>query len=267
MHRADSCTGIPPCKIKPTSIPICALLRAEQTSNVKDASRGEAPRRRGTVTHERQRDSNGLAALSGQITATVAQARRRKRPTTGLNSQMRLETFHRIAAVGGFRSTTQTGTRATRKPGAAERAGGRIAARLKARETLLRFDRARIRYSTEASKMFTAQRCEFGEHAGKWFAVAIQPGGLTHRVGYCAQDCPGHESNVAALTHHLQFQLDRETDLWLERQEARACEICGDATTLRARLGRGTKPRVLCADHQSSHCLQLVYQRRTACAS
>lgn len=112
--------------------------------------------------------------------------------------------------------------------------------------------------------MFTARQCEFGEHAGKWFTVAIQPGGLTHRVGYCARGCSGHESSVAALTHHLQFQLDRETDLWLERQQARACEICDVPTTLRARLGRDTKPYVLCAEHQSSRCLQLLYQRRTA---
>jgi len=210
VHRAYSSTDIPPCKIKPTSTPICALLRP---ANVEDAPRGGAPRR-GTVTYERQRDSDGLAALSGQITATVAQTRRRKKPTIGLSSRMRLGTFRRVAAVSGFRSTTQTGTRASREQGAAGRALGRMATRLKARETLLWLDHAR-----------------------------------------------------AALTHHLQFQLDRETDLWLERQQTRACEICGVATTLRARLGRDTKPRVLCADHQSSHCLQLLYQRRTACAS
>jgi hypothetical protein len=145
-----------------------------------------------------------------------------------------------------------------REPDAAERTLGPIAARLKAREKLLLFDR------TEASKMFTAQRCESGDRAGKWFAVAIQPGGLTVRIGYCAQGCPGHESSVAALTHHLQFQLDRETDLWLERQQARPCEICGVATTLRARLGRDTRPRALCAEHQSSHSLQLLYQQLTA---
>lgn len=115
--------------------------------------------------------------------------------------------------------------------------------------------------------MFTAQKCELVGDAGRWFTVAVQPGGLTHRVGYCAQGCPGHESSVAALTHHLQFQLDRETDLWLERQQTCACEICGVPTTLRARLGRDTKPHVLCADHQSSRCLQLLYQRRTARAS
>ena len=114
--------------------------------------------------------------------------------------------------------------------------------------------------------MFTAQKCEFGKDTGKWFTVTIQPGGLTHRIGYCARGCPGHESSGAALTHHLQFQLDRETDLWLERQQAHACEICGTSTTLRARLGRGTKPHVLCAEHQSSGSLQLLFQRRAAVA-
>ncbi len=114
--------------------------------------------------------------------------------------------------------------------------------------------------------MFTAKKCEIGKDAGKWFTVAIQPGGLTQRIGYCARGCQGHESSGAALTHHLQFQLDRETDLWLGRQQAHACEICGALTTLRARLGRGTKPHVLCADHQSSGSLQLLFQRRTALA-
>lgn len=114
--------------------------------------------------------------------------------------------------------------------------------------------------------MFTARKCEMGEDAGKWFSVSIQPGGVTHRIGYCARGCRGHDSSGAALTHQLQFQLDRETDLWLERQQAHACEICGAPTTLRARLGRGTKPHVLCANHQSSGSLQLLFQRRTALA-
>ena len=112
--------------------------------------------------------------------------------------------------------------------------------------------------------MFTAQKCELGRDAGRWFTVAIQPGGLAHRIGYCAQGCPGHESSDAALTHHLQYQLDREANLWLERQQAQACEICGVPTTLRARLGRGTKPYALCADHQSSSSLQTLFRRYTA---
>lgn len=114
--------------------------------------------------------------------------------------------------------------------------------------------------------MFTAQKCEIGTDAGKWFTVAIQPGGLTHRTGYCARGCPGHSSSFAALTHQLQFQLDREADLWLERRQADPCEICGVPTTLRARLGRGARPYALCTDHQSSSSLQLLFQRGTALA-
>jgi hypothetical protein len=112
--------------------------------------------------------------------------------------------------------------------------------------------------------MFTAQRCEIGSDAGKWFTVVVQPGGRTHRIGYCARGCPGHASSLAALTHHLQFQLDRETDLWLERHQARPCAICGVATTLRARLGRGATPHALCPEHQSSSSLQLLYRSALA---
>jgi hypothetical protein len=115
--------------------------------------------------------------------------------------------------------------------------------------------------------MVTARKCETGKDVGRWFSVAIQAGGLEHRVGYCARGCPGHDSSAAALAHYLEFQLDRETDLWVERpQDTRACEICGTRTTLRARLGRGTKLYVLCADHQSSSNLQALLQRRTALA-
>jgi hypothetical protein len=59
---------------------------------VKPRRRSGTLRRQGTVTHERQRDSDGLAAISGQIAATVAQAQRRKKPTTGLNAHKRVET-------------------------------------------------------------------------------------------------------------------------------------------------------------------------------
>ena len=99
---------------------------------------------------------------------------------------------------------------------------------------------------------------------GKWYSVIPERGGV-RRAGYCASGCPGHDSSQAALAHYLQFQLDRETDLWLDRREpARACEICGARTTLRARLGRKTKPVVLCTQHQSTKSLQTLFERRLA---
>lgn len=112
--------------------------------------------------------------------------------------------------------------------------------------------------------MFTARKCEVGADAGKWYTVVIERQG-TRRVGYCALGCPGHDSSAEALAHHLEYQLDRETDLWLERRSLpRNCEICGESTTLRARLGRDTQLFILCRDHQSTTSLQKLFQQRLA---
>lgn len=207
-----------------TAFLICALL---WRARVLMRQRGGSPAAL-TVTHERQRDADGLAAISGEIAATLAQARRREKSAGRLRSGER------------FQASRTT-------PAAIARA---VADRSR-----------RAPHSTEASKMFTAKQCESGNDTGKWFAVATRPGGLTHRIGYCARGCPGHASSISALTHHLQFQLDRETDLWLQRPQADPCEICGVPTTLRARLGRGTRPYALCTSHQSSSSLQLLFRR------
>jgi hypothetical protein len=112
--------------------------------------------------------------------------------------------------------------------------------------------------------MLTTRQCEVGADAGKWYTVVIERQG-TRRVGYCALACAGHESAADALAHHLQYQLDRETDLWLERRVApRDCEICGEPTTLRARLGRDTALFILCRQHQSTTSLQKLFQQRVA---
>lgn len=111
---------------------------------------------------------------------------------------------------------------------------------------------------------FTAKQSTEGADAGRWYAVIIEPKGLSRRTGYCATGCAGHGSAEEALAHHLQYQLDRETDFWLERRNAPlACEICGAATTLRARLGHGTSLFVLCTRHQTTQSLQTLSTRRT----
>jgi hypothetical protein len=110
--------------------------------------------------------------------------------------------------------------------------------------------------------MFSARKCEVGADAGKWYTVVIERQGA-RRVGYCARSCAGHDSAEEALEHHLQYQLDRETDMWLERRvPPRDCEICGTPTTLRARLGRDTELFVLCQQHQSTNNLQRLFRQR-----
>jgi hypothetical protein len=110
--------------------------------------------------------------------------------------------------------------------------------------------------------MLTARMCESGKDAGKWFSLMTRPGVPELRVGYCARGCAGHASSEEALAHHFQFQLDRETDLWMVRTDDRKCEICGTSTALRARLGRDTKLFALCGEHQSSSNLRALFQCR-----
>jgi hypothetical protein len=112
--------------------------------------------------------------------------------------------------------------------------------------------------------MFTAKQCEVGADTGKWYTVVLERAGQ-RRIGYCALGCSGHDSAADALAHHLQYQLDREADLWLDRRsQPRDCEICGERTTLRARLGRKAQLFILCRPHQSTSSLRILFGRRVA---
>jgi hypothetical protein len=106
--------------------------------------------------------------------------------------------------------------------------------------------------------MFVSKVSVDGPDAGKWYMMAVEGKIAIRRVGYCAGNCDGHNTEAEATEHFLQYRLDREVDLWLSRRGERACEICGEPTTLRARLGRKTEPFVLCRKHQSTTSLQTL---------
>jgi hypothetical protein len=97
---------------------------------------------------------------------------------------------------------------------------------------------------------------------GKWYMMVVEGKTPPRRAGYCAGSCSGHGSEAEASEHFLQYQLDREVDLWLARRGERACAMCGEPTTLRARLGRNSELVVLCRRHQSTISLQTLARRR-----
>jgi hypothetical protein len=93
--------------------------------------------------------------------------------------------------------------------------------------------------------------------------MAVDAGRPARRAGYCALQCLGHATREEAAAHHLQYQLDRQVDLWLERRSMpQRCEICGEMTTLRARLGAATRLFILCSAHQASASMREVIRRR-----
>ena len=112
--------------------------------------------------------------------------------------------------------------------------------------------------------MLTPRVADEGPDVGKWYMMAVEGGRPARRAGYCALQCVGHGSREEALAHHLQYQLDRQVDLWLERRSMpQKCEICGETTTLRARIGGvGTKLFVMCSAHQSTTDLRVAIRRR-----
>jgi len=115
--------------------------------------------------------------------------------------------------------------------------------------------------------MFLPKLSVEGPDTGKWYMMAVEGSNSSRRVGYCAGSCGGHSTQAEAMEHFLQYQLDREFDLWLSRRGERACEICGEPTTLRARLGRKTELFALCQKHQSTFSLQKLARSRMAALS
>jgi len=115
--------------------------------------------------------------------------------------------------------------------------------------------------------MFVSKVSVDGPDTGKWYMMAVEDKTAIRRVGYCAGDCDGHSTQAEAEEHFLQYQLDREVDLQLLRRGERACENCGEPTTLRPRLGRKTELFVLCQKHQSTVSLRTLARRRMVARS
>jgi len=59
---------------------------------------------------------------------------------------------------------------------------------------------------------------------GKWYMMVVEGKTPPRRTGYCAGSCSGHSTEAEASEHFLQYQLDREVDLWLARRGERAGE-------------------------------------------
>ena len=97
---------------------------------------------------------------------------------------------------------------------------------------------------------------------GKWYMMVVEGKTPPRRAGYCAGSCSGHGSEAEASEPFLQYRLDREVDRGLARRGERACAMCGEPTTLRARLGRNSELVVLCRRHQSTISLQTLARRR-----
>ena len=70
--------------------------------------------------------------------------------------------------------------------------------------------------------MFIAKMSTDALDEGKWYMMVVEGKTTPRRTGYCAGSCSGHGTEAEASEHFLQYQLDREVDLWLARRGERA---------------------------------------------
>jgi hypothetical protein len=72
-------------------------------------------------------------------------------------------------------------------------------------------------------------------------------------VGYCAEECPGHETEQEAREHFAQWQRDKATVnpfVW-ERPE---CEVpgCKESALYEVRIPRRVTPTLVCTEHSGN---------------
>ncbi len=85
---------------------------------------------------------------------------------------------------------------------------------------------------------------------GKWH-YTLMVGGKITPVGFCAEDCPGHDTPQGAADHFKEFLLEK-TMRKMNVPELRMCMVCDSPTGRRVHIGKGKPIKlILCQEHQS----------------
>ncbi len=91
------------------------------------------------------------------------------------------------------------------------------------------------------------------DDAGKWrWTVSNRRIGVW-AAGYCAEDCPGHETPLEAAQHYHEYQLGNIRLSSLQDTQ-HPCEKCGEWTGLIASLPHGDT-YTLCEPHRTKEVL------------
>lgn len=100
-----------------------------------------------------------------------------------------------------------------------------------------------------------------GKPSGLW-RYTVRNDDRIHAVGYCAQGCPGHDSEEGAYAHQREYELDnaRFNGEWAGAWYICAAEGCEALTNRFASIGPGLMQTfTLCDDHRNRDGLAAVY--------
>lgn len=94
---------------------------------------------------------------------------------------------------------------------------------------------------------------------GKWHFTRTNDG-YTIPVGYCADDCDGHDTPDEARAHYRDYELDNARFDGHTVGSRHQCAICGEWTDRFASLGPGLMATfTLCDEHCNREELAKVY--------
>lgn len=94
--------------------------------------------------------------------------------------------------------------------------------------------------------------------AGKWRYTCMNDGQIWP-VGYCAQDCPGHDTPEEARAHQTEYLMNERVDLdgrWRDAQHK--CEQCDAWTDRYANVDNGATFN-LCDTHRTRETVAALY--------
>jgi len=100
-----------------------------------------------------------------------------------------------------------------------------------------------------------------GPNAGKWHYTVFNDNQKTIRPeGYCAQDCPGHDTPEDACEHQKAYLLDQSVQVGETTKIKERCLVCTEWTTRVVSVGYGIPQDFrICGDHDDRAELERLF--------
>ena len=85
---------------------------------------------------------------------------------------------------------------------------------------------------------------------------------MTYPVGYCAEDCLGHDTKEEAVSHYTQYQLDKTIHFSKSNLNCpKPCMVCKEPTVKFAEIGSGIGQfYILCEKHFNREELEKLHK-------
>ena len=108
-----------------------------------------------------------------------------------------------------------------------------------------------------------ARQLQNGSNAGKWHYTTHNKRLGTRPIGYCAENCPGHDTAEEAREHYRQYRLDKELLFHDDHENPRTLHKCEHAGCEEYTSGSATMGPYLfwylCSEHRTRDAVEILF--------